>query len=531
MHRPSSLAPAIWILLGAVSCVGAPTLPEVPTDRETEPCAERGGDTDGDGVCDDADRCEGDDASGDLDLDGRCDDVDPCDQLHEDFHPDWCEVVFVDPAATGAGDGRRWSDAFTSVDAAVEAALARGTEERPFEVWLAEGRYTAPAPGRTVLTMAPGLIVRGGYSATSVHVAEHDGGPSVLSGDFNGDDVPLDLDEVEAERENPRQDSREDNAAVVVVMAEESVLERVEVRDGYADEIRLGVGIEVPARSSGVRIRNCVVADNIGAIRNAGGGGIGVGPEAWVEVIGCTLRDNIAWNGGGIDVVEAEFALLESNVYVDNSAMSQGAGLRAIDTEVDVSHSQFRGNRMVGNSGVALLAARTRGNVTDTVIEDNIGPHALQISPDYAFEVLHVTLADNVDVDGGPALLAGAQTQVSHSVFWGNEADLSTDPRLQPGAIAHTCATTDLRAFDGSNVHLDGTRPETGEPFSAGASRRVLSHRDAGDAFTSACVDAGDTEAADARFPAWRERTTRRDGVLDGASGDPVDLGAHYAVD
>ncbi len=36
------------------------------------------GDSDGDGVCDDIDACNGDDATGDSDGDGVCDDIDPC---------------------------------------------------------------------------------------------------------------------------------------------------------------------------------------------------------------------------------------------------------------------------------------------------------------------------------------------------------------------------------------------------------------------------------------------------------------------
>jgi hypothetical protein len=52
------------------------------------------GDTDGDGVCDDLDACVGDDATGDADGDGVCDDLDAC----------------VGDDATGDADGDGWCD-------------------------------------------------------------------------------------------------------------------------------------------------------------------------------------------------------------------------------------------------------------------------------------------------------------------------------------------------------------------------------------------------------------------------------------
>ena len=50
----------------------------VPDDCDPCPGTSNNSDTDGDGVCDNDDLCEGDDASGDSDGDGVCDDVDDC---------------------------------------------------------------------------------------------------------------------------------------------------------------------------------------------------------------------------------------------------------------------------------------------------------------------------------------------------------------------------------------------------------------------------------------------------------------------
>ena len=68
------------------------------------------GDSDGDGVCDDVDLCDGDDASGDADGDGVCDDVDPCfgDQSTGDSDGDGVcddEDACEGDDATGDSDG------------------------------------------------------------------------------------------------------------------------------------------------------------------------------------------------------------------------------------------------------------------------------------------------------------------------------------------------------------------------------------------------------------------------------------------
>ncbi len=485
-------------------------------------------DSDEDGICDDQDACEGEDASGDRDQDGLCDDTDPCVQLHAEFHPDWCEVVFVDAAASGAQDGTSWADAYRSVDAAVSEAVRRGGPDRPYEVWLAEGTYRPSAAGEPVLVMPEGLVVRGGFTDRAVREGDRSGGPSILSGDRLGNDVPLDLDTVEAERDAPNQASRADNSPTVVTMASSTELDRVAVHDGYATDVRLGIGVHIAPASEGVIIRDSAFSANIGAVRNANGGALGIGSRARVEVVASTFEANIAWNGAGIMVAGAEYVVIEHDAFEDNAAMSQGAGVYLADTEGQVDHSRFLRNRIVENNGVALLATRSRGSVTDTLFEANVGPNAVQIDPDHPFELLNLTFVDHTD-DGG-VLRSGEETIVGNCVFWNNARDLHPDPRLQPRELHHSCSDTDHRAWEDTNVHLDGRSARFGNPFSPGATRRYLAHEAAGDPFTSACVDLGHTEDADRAFPLWREFTTRKDGVKDGSTGDPVDAGAHYEV-
>jgi GNAT superfamily N-acetyltransferase len=512
-------------------CEGDDALGDADDDGvcdDLDPCEGSGADEDGDGVCDDRDRCLGDDTAGDRDGDGACDDVDPCVQLHAELHGDACEVVFVDPAARGRGDGRTWADAFTVLADAVEAASARGTD-RPFEVWLAGGTYRG-VPGAPVLEMTDGLVVRGGFPSDAVYAGDRSGSPSIVSGDALGDDAPLDLATVESEREAPARDTRDDDAATVVSMATGTTLDRVEVRDGYRAEVGLGVGVHVPPNSVDVLLQDVRFAGNVGAVRNANGGALGIDEGARVEVRSAVFDGNIAWNGGGIEVSGAAYVVVEDSTFERNAAMSQGAGVYLQDTAGQIDHCSFLGNRIVDNYGSSVVGTRSSGSVSNTLFDTNEGPGAVLLDPDRPWLLVNVTVADHIDGTGQGVVRGGPMTRVVNSVFWNTMAAFVDDAGGQPGEVRHTWASSDLSDWDPSNVWLDATTPATGTPFSPRSDRRHLAHADAGDAYTSACVDLGDTAEADRSFPSWRDFTTRIDGRADGANGDPVDAGAHEPV-
>jgi formylglycine-generating enzyme required for sulfatase activity len=88
------------------------------------------GDADKDQVCDDADLCWGNDASGDNDADGVCDDVDACPGFDDgldvdgDGTPDGCDVETCDDRQDNDGDGR--SDCLDPDCSAAGACLPAG---------------------------------------------------------------------------------------------------------------------------------------------------------------------------------------------------------------------------------------------------------------------------------------------------------------------------------------------------------------------------------------------------------------------
>jgi len=116
---------------------------------------------------------------------------------NENGFPDECEYVWhVSAAAPPGGDGRTWSTAVNNLQFALDVAeVSRGAIA---EVWVAAGTYrpskrTDPNdPRSATFRLVDGLALYGGFAGTEASVDERDinANPTILSGDFNGDDKP-----------------------------------------------------------------------------------------------------------------------------------------------------------------------------------------------------------------------------------------------------------------------------------------------------------------------------------------------------
>lgn len=87
------------------------------------------------------------------------------------FGPD---VLRVDKNATGANDGSSWSNAFTSIQAAITAAQADGVSE----IWVAEGTYNE------AITLESDLALYGGFEGTEYARFDRDvdAHPTIING-------------------------------------------------------------------------------------------------------------------------------------------------------------------------------------------------------------------------------------------------------------------------------------------------------------------------------------------------------------
>ncbi|MGC4118138.1 MAG: hypothetical protein QM765_27025 [Myxococcales bacterium] len=97
------------------------------------------------------------------------------------------QVLYVDPAATGTADGSTWADAFTTLNAAFDAATP-GTH-----LYIAKGTYQPVTVNDfgTAVTIPGGVALLGGFDPaggdTTLSQRDPAKSPVVLSGDLNGD--------------------------------------------------------------------------------------------------------------------------------------------------------------------------------------------------------------------------------------------------------------------------------------------------------------------------------------------------------
>lgn len=306
--------------------------------------------------------------------------------------PGWggerCElcVRYVDDDAEPQGDGLSWATAFTSVQAAIDAAYDATIEiaEAPrCEVWVAEGAYEVfrDSPADT-LYLKPRVDLYGGFAGTEPDrtARDWDYRASVLEGT-----------------------SERGSVLQVVTLMSASIIDGMTIQGGRAlKEIpdptvpcfpTPGIGGGALIAIPGSTIRNSIFIDNQGgcggAIAALGGTYASDPPPPIIS--NCRFEGNAAVRSGGAifgwssHMAESTVAQLRSNVFIDNHAENGGA----VAGEFEAEACRFEGNKASSMGGAVY-----RGTVRRSWFENNEASY------------------------GG----AVAKGEVFRSVFWKNSA-------------------------------------------------------------------------------------------------------------
>ena len=281
------------------------------------------------------------------------------------------QIIYVKEGGAGMEDGTSWSNAYRTVQEALDAAsTCTGLQE----IWVAEGTYppTVDVAGSTTNSFTPNrtyvidrnIRLYGGFRGDETSIEERIQYlyPSVLTGDQLGDDV-YDLDPGELTNAT-------DNSFNIMRMKnlnDATVIDGFTFRGGNAVSSsstlskKIGGAIFNDGRGannqSTPKINNCIFRDNYallggGAIYNFGDGG-----DANPIITNCDFRYNAAPFAGGavfnLSVGSGFTArhIYENCVFFENlSALSGGAVVTAID-EGAILEQTFAGCTWVDNDG------------------------------------------------------------------------------------------------------------------------------------------------------------------------------------
>ncbi|MEM7394909.1 MAG: hypothetical protein AAF492_21465, partial [Verrucomicrobiota bacterium] len=240
-------------------------------------------------------------------------------------------IRYVDQDATGLNDGTSWTNAYTNLANALNAANA---DSGRWEIWVAEGIYR-PGLAESDTFFLNNNHLHGGFAGTEAQQSERVPGanPTVLEGDLGG--------------------GLFSQRIVTKNTIGYAVLERFTIRNGRSRGIEDGAGTRVTQGT--LLLENCRYENNEserfgGAVQYTGGVTTG-------QVIrGCTFVGNIATNrSGAIDFDSQTRAWIFDCTFISNRARTIEAGAIRTLGPVTMSGCRFKDNQSAGNGGAIRI--------------------------------------------------------------------------------------------------------------------------------------------------------------------------------
>ncbi|MEN8913103.1 MAG: T9SS type A sorting domain-containing protein [Polaribacter sp.] len=234
--------------------------------------------------------------------------------------------IYVDASATnGANDGSSWDDAYTDLQRALDAAAKNA------EIRVAAGTYTpTETPDETTgdnrdkaFHFNEDLVLKGSYNTVS---GKQDfTSPSILSGDFNGDDTVSNNGSITKNTENAY------HVFMTANLTTETQIEGFLIIGGHAD----------------ASFFNNTSYGGQNFVNNTGGGMYN--HTSSPSLINMVFSGNEGDNGGGMTNTNASPSIVNT-VFSGNSVNFSGGGMYNSASSPSIVNSTFSGNK-ANNSG------------------------------------------------------------------------------------------------------------------------------------------------------------------------------------
>ncbi len=281
------------------------------------------------------------------------------------------QTIYVKANAAGANDGSSWSNAFTSLDAALNIV---GPDQA---IWVASGTYkpSNPAPSNSFLVPG-GAGLYGGFAGTETALNQRNLALNftILSGDLAGDDISGKFDI-----------KRSDNVQHVVIVfssgsTDKAVIDGFIIRGGQTltgaanpDLSRQGGGV---IAGSTMTMRNCTIRDNFG---DWGAGLIALGLESdGIVLDNCLFEANKALEQGIVLLSQTPTGEVNRCIF-RNNVTNRGALYPNGTTAITIDSCLFEGNNAAGNFGGAMFSWQANWTLTNSIFRKNKAANAAGI--------------------------------------------------------------------------------------------------------------------------------------------------------
>ncbi len=306
------------------------------------------------------------------------------------------KIIFVNVAASGTGDGTSWSNAYSSLNSALESKIADdATETLPVQIVVAKGIYkprsTLSTLGRNAtFQLISNVKVYGGFDVADASLSERNWrvNKTILSGDIGGDDTDSNRDGIIENADDIKGTEMVDAGGMMTVIANNSYTVVTGASDAILDGFTITAGQSNAPAGTGNYINRGGGVYNIdnhnltltnitfsGNAANVGGGFYAKGSDN-LTLTNIVFSNNTATilGGGGL-TIRGGGAIL-TNVAFSGNMASFGGGIQSVDANLTLTNVVFSNNTATNVGGGSQIRKNTGSAVailTNVIMWGNTG--------------------------------------------------------------------------------------------------------------------------------------------------------------